>query len=227
MWQALREEIRPHGVEIVTVALDSDPAAAHPWIDAADPQHPSLIDSSHAHRDVGDAQRGVEGVWVGEDGVLVRPPEVAHPGKSMLREMLAQHGIPSEGPEIIRDQLLEASKIRVDPAVYGNAIREWAATGAHALEPDEVVERSRPVPPEVSEAAAHFELGVALWETDPEAARTHFRAAHALDPDNWTYKRQAWVLEDPFQGPTEHYDSDWLSEVRARGPETYYAAPDL
>ena len=34
-------------------------------------------------------------------------------------------------------------------------------------------------------------------------------------------------MEDPLQGPTEHYDSDWLSDVRAAGAATYYPLPDL
>ena len=50
----------------------------------------------------------------------------------------------------------------------------------------------------------------------------HFREAHRLQPDNWTYKRQAWILVHPFQGPTEHYDGDWVSDVREIGAENYY-----
>jgi hypothetical protein len=231
VWQALRTELRPLGVEVVTVALDTGGAeAAGPWIDAAQPEHPSLIDATHRLDELLGVVNVPTGVWVDEDGMLVRPPETAHPGTSVLRDMLAEHGIPADGPPIIVEQLREASKIRVDPARYAEALRDWAANGAasrHVLSPDQVVERSRPRPPEASEAAAHFELGVHLREIDVEASRGHFRAAHELDPGNWTYKRQAWVLEDPLQGPTEHYDSDWVSEVRKQGHETYYPLPDL
>jgi hypothetical protein len=232
VWQALRAELHPQGVEVVTVALDAGGAeAAGPWIDAAAPEHPSLIDAEHRL----DALLGIvnvpTGVWVDEEGILVRPPEVAHPGTSVLRDMLAKHGMPTEGPQVIRDQLAEAAKIKVRPERYAAALRDWAANGASsrfALSPEEVVARARPAAPEHSEAAAHFELGVHLYGSgELDAARGHFRAAHSLDPGNWTYKRQAWFLEDPFQGPTEHYESDWVSEVRARGPETYYPLPDL
>ena len=55
-----------------------------------------------------------------------------------------------------------------------------------------------------------------------------FREAHRLQPDNWTYKRQAWELVDPIlQGPSEQYEGDWLSDVRAIGAENYYPVPDL
>ena len=35
-------------------------------------------------------------------------------------------------------------------------------------------------------------------------------------------RRQAWVLADPFQGPSEHYEGDWLSEVQRLGAENDY-----
>ena len=232
MWQALRTELRPQGVEVVTVALDTGGAdAAGPWIDAAGPEHPSLIDAEHRLDELLGITNVPMGVWIDEEGMLVRPPEVAHPGTSVLRDMIAKHGMPTDGPQLMLDQLAEAAQIRVAPERYAAALRDWAANGAdseYALVPDEVVARSRPRPPEASEAAAHFELGQHLHRAgDVDAAREHFRAAHRLDPDNWTYKRQAWSFEDPLQGPTEHYDSDWLSEIRARGHETYYPLPDL
>ena len=158
------------------------------------------------------------GVWIDEEGMLVRPPEVAHPGTSVLRDMLREHGVPEDAPPLLLETLREAAKITVDPERYADALRDWDAPSALAS-PDEVVARSRPRPPELSEAAAHFELGQHLYRAGRvDAARAHFREAHRLDPDNWTYKRQAWSFEDPLQGPTEHYDGDWLSDVRAVGP---------
>lgn len=232
MWQELREELVPQGVEVLTVALDSGGAeAAGPFIDAANPRHPSLIDATHRLDELLGINNVPMGVWIDEQGTLVRPPEIAHPGTSVLRDMLAEHGVPQDAPPLLLETLAEAAKIRVDPERYGAALRDWARRGGespYALSPDEVVQRSRPRPPELSEAAAHFELGVHLRaEGDVDAAREHFRAAHRLDPGNWTYKRQAWSLEDPLQGPTEYYEGDWLKDVRASGAEHYYPRPDL
>src|SRR5215211_4964035 len=47
VWQALRTELHPRGLEIVTVALDIDATQARPWIEAASADHPALIDSAH------------------------------------------------------------------------------------------------------------------------------------------------------------------------------------
>ncbi len=87
---------------------------------------------------------------------------------------------------------------------------------------DEVVARSTPRPPEASRAAACFELGQHLHRAGhADDAVPWFREAHRLQPDNWTYKRQAWELVDPIlQGPSEQYDGDWLSDVREIGART-------
>jgi len=49
---------------------------------------------------------------------------------------------------------------------YGAAIRDWVERGAaseFALGPDEVVARSQPRSPDLSQGAAHFELANHLW----------------------------------------------------------------
>ena len=117
-------------------------------------------------------------------------------------------------------------------AAEGEALRDWVGEGAasrFALEPDEVVARSAPRPPEASRAAACFELGQYLHRIGEAAdAISWFRDAHRLAPGNWTYKRQAWEFLDPvLQGPSEQYDGDWLSDVRAIGAENYYPPVDL
>jgi hypothetical protein len=59
-----------------------------------------------------------------------------------------------------------------------------------------------------------------LWRQDRRtAAIAHFNACHRLQPDNWTYKRQAWSLigrervEGDFglfmQGPDPAADDPW------------------
>lgn len=186
------------------------------------PSHPALIDREHTV----DALFGIvnvpSGVWIDEEGMIVRPPEPAFPGRSPLRD----RPIPESLPQRIRDMLAEAAKIRHEPEKYVGALRDWVRLGndsPYALSPDEVIERSRPRPQEEALAAAHFELGAHLYRMGrPEDAARHWRETHRLQPDNWTYKRQAWSLADPTQGPTELYEGDWLRDVRKIGPENYY-----
>ncbi len=87
-----------------------------------------------------------------------------------------------------------------------------------------MIARSTPRSVETARAAAHFELGEHLHRLgEVEAAQRHWREAHRLAPENWTYKRQAWQLVDPgAQGPTEVYDGSWIEDVAAIGAENYY-----
>lgn len=161
-------------------------------------------------------------MWIDERGIIVRPPEPAFPGPPPFQS----RPVPDDVPEYRKQVIAEARKIPTEPDKYVAALRDWVAHGTnspYALSPDEVVARSRPRGREAAEAAAHFELGEHLQRVGGvDSAIAHFRAAHRLQPENWTYKRQAWVLVDLFQRPTEHYDSDWLSEVRQIGADNYY-----
>ena len=181
-----------------------------------------MIDEAHLLDEMLGIVNVPTGVWIDERGVLVRPPEPAFPWRPRppTDELLAQL------PPLLAEQLREAQRIRIDPEPYIAALHDWVANGSSsrfALGAHEVVARSRPRPPDESQAAASFELGQYLHRHGHTAdAVRWFREAHRLAPDNWTYKRQAWTLADPFQGPTEQYDSDWLSEVRKLGAEHYY-----
>jgi hypothetical protein len=223
----LRGELHP-GLEVVTVALDTVGAdAAAPWIDRARTTHPALIDAAHLLDELLGVVNVPTGIWIDEQGMIVRPPEPAFPWRprALPDDVLAQL------PEITVEQLREAGRMRIDPEGYVAALRDWVVHGAesrYALSPAEVIARSRHRPPEASRAAACFELGQHLHRTGhPDDAVRWFREAHRLAPDNWTYKRQAWTFADPLQGATSEYDSDWLTDVRKIGAENYYPAVEL
>jgi tetratricopeptide (TPR) repeat protein len=212
----------------VSVALDLGGAeAAGPWIDRAKTSHPALIDQSHLLDELLGVVNVPTGIWIDEEGMIVRPPEPAFPWhpRRLSDELLAQL------PPLAAEQLREAEKIRIDPDAYVGALRDWVENGErsrYALSPDELLARSRPRNDDQARAAASFELAQHLERAGHhEDAIAWFREAHRLQPENWTYKRQAWSLSDPLQGPTADYDSDWLKEVRAVGPENYYPTVDL
>lgn len=210
----------------MTVALDVDADAARPHIEAAQPTHPSLIDQAHVVDELFGIVNVPNGVWIDEDGMIVRPAEPAHPGRNPETESFRNIDASTLPPEIA-EMLTEARKIRTEPELYLSMVRDWVARGAESrfvLEPDEVVRRSHARNDDEARAAAHFELGQHLHRAgDHDAAVGHWREAHRLAPGNWTYKRNAWNFEDPGrQGPTEQYDSSWFADVKAIGAENYY-----
>ncbi len=171
--------------------------AVREFIEAANPEHPSLVDTDHVLERAFGVVNIPNVVWIDEDGMIVRPAE---PG----------WGGPQDYPQWLADALADAEQKALDAGEpspfaggqdrdsYADAIRDWAANGADsrfALTPDEVLAASQPRDAGRSEAAARFELGASAWRAgDREAAFAHWRETHRLDPDNWTYKRQAWSL---------------------------------
>lgn len=225
----------------------SGPEASRPYVEAAAPEHPSLLDPEHRL----DTLFGVVNIpnvtWIDEQGMIVRPPEPGWPADpATIPGRTAPPPRPAgaaEDPEAIRRlQLMRAIAGGQDRARYAGAIRDWVANGAaspYSLSPDEVVARSQPRDTGASEATAHFELGNHLWRAGQRAAAIrHFNAANNLQPQNWTYKRQAWSLvgnervggargrfaQGPLPGEAAAwpFDSDFTADVLRLEPGQYY-----
>ena len=222
---------------MVTVALDTDATKAYPWIDAAAPTHPSLIDAGHLTDELFGFVNVPMAVWIDETGTLVRPAESASIERSAMRDM----DIPEGLPDRMNQMFVEVKKIKDIGEEYRAAIVDWVEHGAdsaYALSPAEVVERSLSRSMDHARAAACFELGQHLWATEGNAAAVPWwREAHRLHRENWTYKRQAWTFvttpegateSDLMQGPNDVYDSNWLDDVIALGGgEAYVIEPQL
>jgi hypothetical protein len=221
---------------------------SRPSIEAAQPEHPSLLDPTHQM----DALFGVVNIpnviWIDEEGTIVRPPEPGWPGTrgalpdDLLSSMPPMGRAPHAPPPPENADLLGALGSGQDRSRYADAIRDWAEHGPespYALTPSEVVEHSQPRPVTTSEAVAHFELANHLWhEGQRERAVVHFRECHRLQPDNWTYKRQAWSLfgnervggtygrfvQSPLEGEEDEwpFESDFRSDVEQLRPGQYY-----
>ena len=233
MWQELRTELHPAGLEIVTVALDTGGAdAVRPHLERAAPAHPSLIDAAHRLDELLGIVNVPSAVWIDEEGTIVRGPETAYTGPSPSGVgYRPPQELPPDASPRAREAFDLVKRLRA-PKHYPDAIRDWVKNGPdsrYALGPQEVIARSRPRPKEVAEAAAAFELGQRLWRAGHgDDAVKWFRRAHELQPENWTYKRQAWTFADPRQHATDLYEGDWLSDVKKVGPENYYdPVPDM
>lgn len=250
MWQELRDELHADGLEVVTVSLElSGPDASRELIAAASPEHPSLLDPTHQMGERFGVVNIPNVVWIDESGTIVRPPEPGWPGgrHQMPKEMfeaMPEVGRAPNAPDAPVDgpgqwDVLGSGQ---DRGAYGDAIRDWVEKGADsefAMSPDEVVAASQPRSAAMSRGAAHFELANDLWRTgEREAAIEHFNACHRLQPDNWTYKRQAWSLlgrervggkygqfvQMPVAGEEADwpFDSDFRSDVLVTELGGYY-----
>lgn len=238
MWRSLRDELHPAGFELVTVGLDTlGDAGCRAFIEAARPTHPSLIDRHHVLAELLGVINIPSSVWIDEAGMIVRPAEAAPaPPQPSSGPRLT---MPPDAPQRFIEIMAEAAKIRRDTEAYHSALRDWVAHGADsrfALSPDQVIERSRPRDADKARGHAHFQLASQLeMDGHHEAAVRHFREAHRLVPDSWTFRRQAWSLEKVgndalarfWQGPDPKspeawpYEGDWLTDVRKIGAENY------
>ena len=239
MWRVLRDHYAGRGVELITVGLDALGAeGCRASIEAAAPTHPALIDQHHVLANLYGVVNIPQAIWIDEAFNIVRPVHSAPPPPS---DQPAAPPPPMDAvPERMIAIMTEASKIVADPATYHSALADWVEHGADsrfALSPDAVIEQSTPRSFDNALGHAHFELACELEARGRhELAVKHYRKSHELVPDSWTFRRQAWSLETvgdgPFarfwQGPKPDdpdawpYEGDWLSDIRAEGPENYY-----
>ena len=183
--------------------------------------------------------------------MIVRPPEPGWPPgddyPDWLRGFLDDRdaAVAKKAAEIEQDDPELAARMRggQDRNSYPDAIRDWAhkgAASAFAMTPDQVLAASADRGIDKSEGAAHFELANHLWTAgDRDSAIEHFNQAHRLQPDNWTYKRQAWSLvgnenagggelgrfnQGPLPGAEADwpFDSDFTAESSATPAGDYY-----
>lgn len=178
VWQALYEELGPHGFVPIAVALDRCDDV-RPYIDASNATHPSLIDESHRTAELYHIVNVPTLIWIDEAGMICRP----HDSQYATDTFTAFHKKLS-GP-------------------YLEMIRDWVHTGAGAMSPADIREH-QPKPSDASQLA-RVERAVAwhlLSKGRGEAAEKHFERAVELAPKDWTIARGSMPLRggNPF-GP--------------------------
>lgn len=168
------------------------------WITAAKPEFTVLIDEKQIVTQKYNMVNVPTGVWIDEQGRIVRPNEVA----------------------FIDDRFKAFTKM--DSAPYIDAIRDWVSNGAksvYALSESELKERLKSHTEERALADAEFSLGEYLYKQGNGVdAIAHFKEAQRLSPDNWNYKRQAWALSDAERD----YGTNFRKEVEKLNGKPYY-----
>jgi hypothetical protein len=177
---------------------------AGPWITKANPEFTVLIDQDHLVTKLYGLVNVPTGVWINEQGKIVRPGEVA----------------------FVDDRYKSFSHLESAP--YINAIRDWVEKGERSqfvMSEAEMKARVTPESPDRLLADAEFTLAEYVYrQGNPESAILHFKEAQRLAPDNWNYKRQAYLLSS---NPERDYGTTFAKEVQALGDKPYYPTPSI
>lgn len=204
-WQAIYQRLKDKNFEIVSVAQDTNGVKdAGPWITAAHPTYTVLIDEKHLVSKLYNMVNVPSGVWIDEQGSIVRPNEVA----------------------FVDDRFKDFSGL--DSAPYLNALADWVEKGdksVYVMSEERLREKLTVNKSEIALAAAEFGLGEYLYKSGHlTEAIPHFKSAQRLNPKSWNYKRQAYALSDAKRD----YGTTFMDEVeKAGGSKVYYAPPDL
>jgi hypothetical protein len=213
VWQALFQEMKEQGFLPIAVAFDSaGVSAAKPWIDAANPTYPCLIDQKHLVAELYDMVNVPTAVWIDEQERIVRPSEPAGVTDAFRTMDRTNFSMP---PDALGELMAKRQS-------YQDGLRDWVTNGAKskfALSPAEVIRRMHTPSDDHVRAAANFRLGEYLAERgEAKSAQQYFAEAKRLRPESWNYKRQAWALEDPLKAGGPEF---WAS-VDALGAGKYY-----
>lgn len=204
-WQKVYEDLKDQGFELISVAEDTGgEEAAGKWFDRADPTFTQIVDKNHQISTLYNMVNVPTGVWIDEEGTIVRPNETAYSSNVELN--LGEKSIRSAGGD------------------YVAALKDWVAKGAEsefALSKDEVTKHLSPREPQLAKAEAAFQLGIYFHEQGNEAlANEYWGQAQAAHPDSWNYHRQDWAFT-----PKEA-NANWMKKFQALDKE-YYPALDL
>ena len=151
-------------------------AAAGKFYDAAKATYATLIDTQHLVSSLYGMVNVPTGVWIDEQGRMVRPLETAY----TMNRTLSLGG--------------KTTTIQGEP--YVARLRDWVAKGAasqYAMKPDQLTAALKSRTPQEMEADASFRLAVWLHDKGKdEEASQFFQRAQQLNPDSWNYHRQEW-----------------------------------
>jgi peroxiredoxin len=175
-WERLQQELADSGLRLFSVALDADPEDARPWIEAARPSYPVVVDTAHVTAEKYDITNVPSVVWVDEDDRIVKPPTIA-PGDDSFREYT-----------------------KIDSSRHHDALRAWVATGQL---PTSAERDPQPRTDDGQRALGERRIAAHLVRRgDTDRARVHLAAAQELAPWDWTVRRGGIALTggDPFLG---------------------------
>ena len=217
MWQALHEELADQGFTVLSVAMDSRPGDAQPWIDAARPTYPVLLDRDHRLAELYQIVNVPQAVWIDEAGRIARPAEPAGAYEGFRQMNRETREMPEEA----------ARRTATARSTYLDAIRDWVRRGAdsaHALSAPAARDHLAAHGEDAGRAHAAFRLGQLLIRRgETEEGRRWLAEASRLHPDSWCIWRQQAGVNDTGLAALP----DFWQRVDALGDHRYYAKIDM
>ena len=194
-WQAQYEALTKNGLTVITISQDAKIEDAAPYIEAASPRHPALLDPDHIVSHLYGLINVPTAIWIDAAGRIARPPRVEHASNRFS----FAHGLDCE-PHLA-------------------ALRRWAETGETDFSAEEA--RRATMKPSLAEqqARAHHALAWHLYQAGAtEEANAHWQEAIKLSPHDWTIRRGSMWLrgENPFGA---EFAEAWMEWENAGRPD--------
>jgi len=217
VWQALYEELGDRGFVVIAVAMDSREGDPLPWIEAAQPTYPTLIDREHRLAELYGIVNVPQAVWIDEAGRIVRPAEPAGAYEGFRKMNRSTR----EMPEDVARLTAEAK------TTYLDAIRDWVRRGPrspHALAAARAREHLAAPREDTARAQALFRLGQLLIRRGETAEGERWiQEASRLHPESWCIWRQGAGVNEAGLAALP----DFWQRVDALGEDRYYARVDM
>ncbi len=217
MWQALHEELASRSFTVIAVAMDSREGDALPWIEAAKPTYPTLIDREHLMAELFGVVNVPQAIWIDEAGRIVRPAEAAGAYEGFRKMNRATREMPDDVARLTAHAR----------TTYLNAVRDWVRRGAeseHAM-PAESARAHLPVLTEdMATAQAMFRLGqFLLRHGEREEGHRWLGEASRRHPESWCIWRQGAGVTDLGLAALPEF---W-ERVDSLGEKRYYLPVDM
>jgi hypothetical protein len=189
VWQTLQQELGPHGLSIIAVAIDSDVEAVGEWAAHA-PELTVVIDREYSVAERYGIVNVPAAVWIDESGKIVRPADTAM-GDDRFRAFA-----------------------HIDSSVHHALLRNWVMRNELDLDDTAVAALMERPTPELQLARLHRRVAVTLHDRgDVEGARTHLAAASSLAPHDWVIRRGSMPMNDvdPFGNEFFSFVEEWMA----------------
>jgi hypothetical protein len=217
VWQALYEELADRSFMVIAVAMDSREGDPLPWMEAARPTYPALIDREHRLAELYGLVNVPQAIWIDESGRIVRPAETA----GVYEGFRTMNRATREMPEDVTRTMARAR------TTYLDAIRDWVRRGAesaYAFRPDQARAHLPALTEEIARAQAMFRLGQFLLQRgEREEGDRWLAEASRLHPASWCLWRQRAGVNDQGLAALPEF---W-ERVDALGDRRYYAPVDM